>query len=472
MKILGVNIGKKAIKPTSESPKKIDDKKAIPQAVVIGEDESSVTIDFSYLDQSGFELTTQDILIIERDAMVKSFNDKMVADAMTIKQDFSWENVSEDVSVFVKNLNNTLDWTSLYKYVYSQKIWRHAIIQILVVDYEIINGTIYPAEFKMVGWKQENINNFYFNKDPNKGALGDLIYIPTGENFTKKYPYNFLVYKNDPDFNNVNGRSILKELKLPVFFKNTLYVLESRFFNKSILPAFLATYKTGLTGDDLEAKNKKVSSELAKIQNGAGIAMPNIEKLYVLNTNNTINIDRTIEFQDRVIAMRIFGTDLAMSQRNTGQASSKTGLQLLEQTVKGVASLFQRAKNDIIKLAIWNRYGFNEPAPVSIFDPTAKFDMEILRYQANFVGQMSKETMEQLLPMPKTETDTYIFPGYRQITVQREVIDVNGNVVMEDVKEVERIPNAQATEQISVEEQDAIDLEKDKIRKENESRGE
>jgi len=464
MKIFGWKIpGTKAEKIQPTSLPQPEGQKAKPEDYVIGVDENNVYIDLSFLTESDFEFEFEDIQVIQRDPIVKSYNEKMIADAMTIKQDFSWENVEDNVITFVNNLNNTLDWDILYRYVYSKKIWGFVVIQILwrAVDYEMINGTLYPAEYQMVGFRQEDVRNFTFNEDPEKGSLGDLIYTPTGENYTVKYPYNFIVYQNDKDFIDQEGKSILKELKIPVYFKNLLYKIEARYYRKAVIPAFIAIVDSLKTGADLTELLTSISAQLTNIENGAGVALSNIKDIKVLSPNNTINIDATIEAQNKVIAIRIFGTDLTMSQKNVGMASSKTGLIIVEQAVKNVALMFQKAKNDIIKLGIWNRFGFGTVAPQSIFDPTAKFDMEVLRFMANFVGQISKEAMNILLPMPKSEEDVYILPTFEK-NMDEDKISVEMKPILAMKPEVK--------ESISVEEQTANEQEADKQRKENETR--
>ena len=138
---------------------------------------------------------------------------------------------------------------------------------------------ILSTKQQIVGFKHEDPRNYAFNADKTKGDLDDLIYVPTNENFTKKYPYNFITYKNDSDFLHVNGQSDLKELRNLVKFKKLLEKIKSRYFRKSVIPAFVGLYESGKSGTALVDEAKSLAEILSGIENGAGVALPNVKQI-------------------------------------------------------------------------------------------------------------------------------------------------------------------------------------------------
>ena len=115
---------------------------AIPSIGIIGEDESSVTLDWDWLEETTDSFDYDDETTLLNDEIITSRLDKLLSDAQTFKEEFIWENVDDDMSTFITNLNATLDWQAFNRYIFKAVSRRYSVIQLLWrnVDYELLYG--------------------------------------------------------------------------------------------------------------------------------------------------------------------------------------------------------------------------------------------------------------------------------------------------------------------------------------------
>lgn len=379
---------------------------AIPEVRIIGEDENSMTFDWDFLDDSVDEFDFDSETNLLKDEIITSRLDKLLSDAQTYKEDFIWENVSDEMRDFITNLNNSLDWGSFNRYVFNALPRRYSVVQLLWrnVDYELLYGIVYPATQQLIGFKHEDPRNFSFNNDLSKGDIGDLMY--QDENYSRKYPYNFISYIHKNDFEYSSGHSELKELERIVLFKNILLKIQARYTRKAVIPSFAAIYDSVKTGTELTAQSVDIASELTKIENGSGIAIPNLKSLVVLSPANGMDFEKTFERIDKVITIKIQGTDLLTASRTTTFASSKTGKELVEQTTKQVAKLLQRQKNRVLEIAANNRFGFESNKPKFQYDLTVKEALETYQAMIEWGVEPDFDSFSKTFPVAKNYKPT------------------------------------------------------------------
>ncbi len=400
--------------------------KAIPYVQILGENDDAMTFDYDFLESGLEEFDYDDETTVIEDAIVSARLDKLLSDAQTYKEDFIWENVTDEMRDFITNLNNTLDWDSFNRYVFSA-VWRkYSVIQIIWenVAFEMLFGIMYPAEQRIIGFKHEDPRNFSFNSDLTKGKLGDLIYNPTGENYSQLYPYNFIVYKHKNSYEHPSGKSELRELKKLILFKNILLKIQARYCRKAVIPSFAAIWDTVSTGDELTTQSETISEELTKIENGSGIAIPNLKSLIVLNPTTGMDFEKTFDRIDKIITIKIQGTDLLTASRTTTFASSKTGKELVEQTTKQIAKLLQREKNRVLEIAANNRFGFDANKPQFQYDLTTKYDVETYRFMIESGIEPDFDSFSKTFPVAKgyemTELGGFPIPAIGQILAEQE----------------------------------------------------
>jgi hypothetical protein len=386
---------------TRETDEKVE--RAIPQVMIVGEDKDNITFDWDFLETKILEFDYDDESIVMNDPIVMSRLDKLLSDAQTYKEDFIWEGVSDEMRTFISNLNNSLDWGSFNRYVFTAVPRKYSVIQLLWrnVEYEMIAGVIYPAEQQIIGFRHEDIRNYKFNTDIDKGEIGDLIYIPTDENYTIKYPYNFVYYRHKNSYEHPDGRSEIRELKQTILFKNIMLKIQSRYGRRCVLPSFAAIYDSSLQGAEQIAESEAIASELTNIENTSGIAIPNLKNLIVLSPTGGVDFEKTFDRLDKVITIKIQGTDLLTSTRTTTFASSKTGKELVEQTTKQIAVLLQRLKNKVFEIAANNRFGFDENKPRFQYDLTTKFDVETYRAMIEWGIEPDFDAFSKSFPVAK-----------------------------------------------------------------------
>jgi hypothetical protein len=424
--------------------------RAIPYVQILGETDDSMTFDYDFLESGLEDFDYDDETTALEDPIISARLDKLLSDAQTYKEDFIWENVTDEMRDFITNLNNTLDWDAFNRYVFSGVGRKYSVIQILWenVEFEMLFGILYPAEQRIIGFKHEDPRNFSFNSDLTKGNLGDLIYNPTDENYSQKYPYNFIVYKHKNSYEHSNGRSELRELKKLILFKNILLKIQARYCRKAVIPSFAAIWDTALTGDQLTAQSETISEELTKIENGSGIAIPNLKSLIVLSPTTGMDFEKTFDRIDKIITIKIQGTDLLTASRTTTFASSKTGKELVEQTTKQIAKLLQREKNRVLEIAANNRFGFDSNKPQFQYDLTTKFDLETYKAMFEWGIEPDFDAFSKTFPVAK---------GYEMTELGGFPIPMIGKILAEQERVMSEDELAEDAERKQEEEQDDLE---------------
>lgn len=398
------------------------------------------------LDAAG-QLTFKDVLMIQSDCIVKSYMNKLLGKSNGIKRTFDWGNVKDEVREFIKALWISLKWNDFNRYVFSSKYYSNSVIQIIWenVDTELIGDTLFPAGQKIVEFRQENPENFGYNTDLEKGDIGDLMYLPDDANYTRLYPYNFIVIRNNPDFNHVEGLSDLAELKPLIMLKNLLLKTKARYFRKSVIPSFIGLYKSEKTGDALIEEAQIIANNLSQIENGAGVALPNVDSIVTLEPNRQVNFEQAEELINKQIAVRILGTDLLSSTSKSTYASAKVGTEQFQDAVKELALILQDWNNYIIKLSVRNRFGESEVVPTAVFDMTDKFDIEVFRFMMESGIPVSWEELNKTFPLPRglpiPEDDTYNWDNAainRVVAKQNDIAKEKANPLDEDGKEKDK----------------------------------
>lgn len=350
--------------------------------------------DFGYLNL--INLDTSDAFTYDNetdvndDYTVKSYRNKLLGSAASYKRSYDFNGVDDEVAEYATYLYNTLSFDDFHRYVHNSEVRKYSVIQCLWenVDFELVGDTLYPSEQRIYGFKQEDPRDFTINTDINKGAYGDVIYSPKQLNITRDYPYNFIVVRNKVDYDNPQGISELKELRSLINLKKFALKTWARFIKKSAVPSVIAIYKTFKTGTAFELESSVISNSLAGIENGAGIAIPNIDNVIMLTPNNTMDFVKVFNYINSEIQLRILGTSLLGGQTDKGgsYASAKVGASELEDAVKQVALTLQTFDNRVIAFSIWQRFGTATKLPQLLFDLAEKatidqfkacFDMNI-----------------------------------------------------------------------------------------------
>ena len=376
--------------------------KAKPKSGTLFEDGSYLNL--SFLDSAVVqELGFEDYELIDNDPVVKSQRNKLLQTAASQKSSYDINGVAEPVADFAMELKDIINWDDYHRYAHSSTKYGYSVIQVLweTVDYEIIGEVIYPKTQRIYGFKHEDYRKFTFNTDKTKGAIGDVIYIPDQINITKKYPYNFIVIKNKPNFLYPEGRSDLIELKSIIDLKRFMIKTQARYAKKATIPSFVAIYKSDKEGTFLAEEASAMASSLSGIENGAGIAMPNVDNIISLMPVNQVDFIRVINYLDSVIQLKIIGTALLGGQTEKGgsYASAKVGEKELENAVKATALVLQNVDNIVIKYAIWQRFGSDSKLPKLLFDLTEKASLEDLKFMMEAKIPVAYDELLKVFPV-------------------------------------------------------------------------
>jgi hypothetical protein len=357
---------------------------------------------FNILD-STTEFTFEDAELVDSDPIVNSYREKLLGSAASQKSSYDFNQVAEPVAEFAKNLKNELDWATYHRAGYSSSKYGMAVIQVLweTVKYEIIGDTIYPKTQRIYGFKQEDYRNFEFNRDLTLGNYGDIIYTPLRINITKKYPYNFITIINKPDAIHPEGNSDFKELKNIIVLKNFLLKTQARYIKKATVPSFVAIYKSGLKGSALTLEANSISALLSSIENGAGVALPNVSNIVTLMPTAQTDFIRILSYIDNVIQLKILGTSLlgGQSEKGGSYASAKVGATELQDSIKQVALTLQNIDNIIIKYAIWQRFGTDTKLPQLLFDLTEESPLADYEFMAKWKLPVEYTALVKRFPM-------------------------------------------------------------------------
>ncbi|MCG2761419.1 MAG: hypothetical protein L6407_09430 [Candidatus Delongbacteria bacterium] len=356
-----------------------------PHVGILNEDWGYVNLLNILDDTVSFEF--DDAQTIDNDPAVRSYREKLLGSAASQKSSYDFNGVVLPVTEFAKELKNNLNWDDYHRQGYSASKFSNAVIQVLweTVDYEIIGDIIYPKTQRIYGFKHEDYRNYTFNTDKTLGNYGDTIYTPTRTNITREYPYNFIVIRNKPDFVHPEGNSDLKELKPIITLKNFLMLVQARYAKKAAVPSFVAIYKTNKKGDELTLEAQGIANNLSGVENGSGIALPNIDNIVTLLPTAQTDFVKILGYLDSVIQLRILGTLLlgGQSERGGSYASAKVGATELENSIKQVALTLQNIDNIVIKYAIWQRFGTETTLPKLLFDLTEDTPLEDMQFMQN-----------------------------------------------------------------------------------------
>jgi len=254
---------------------------------------------------------------------------------------------------------------------------------------------------RIYGFKHEDHRDYTYNTNKTFGAIGDVIYEPKLVNITQKYPFNFIVIRNKPDFLFPEGISELRELKNLILLKNFMIKTQARYAKKATVPSFVAIYKSNLKGDELALEAQAIADNLSAVEGGAGAALPNIDNIVSLMPVNQADFIRVINYVDNVIQLRVLGTALLGGQAEKGgsYASAKVGAQELENAVKTTALMLQKIDNIVIKYAIWQRFGSDAKLPKLLFDLTEKASLEELGFMKESRIPIAYDELLKVLPV-------------------------------------------------------------------------
>jgi len=114
-----------------------------------------------------------------------------------------------------------------------------------------------------------------------------------------------------------------------------------------------------------------------------------------------MDFEKTFDRIDKIITIKIQGTDLLTASRTTTFASSKTGKELVEQTTKQIAKLLQREKNRVLEMAANNRFGFDANKPKFQYDLTDKYDLETYKAMIEWGIEPDFDAMSKTFPVAK-----------------------------------------------------------------------
>lgn len=364
--------------------------------------------DYGYINllnilDSTTEFTFDDAELVEADPIVKSYREKLLGSAASQKSSYDFNKVNPQVAEFAQQLKNELDWESYHRYCYMASKYGMSVIQVIWenVKYEIIGDTVYTKTQRVKSFKPEDHRNFTFNTNMNYGNYGDIIYTPDNTNITQKYPYNFITIINKPDIWNINGISDLKELKNIIVLKNFLIKTQARYIKKATVPSFVAVYKSGKKGEALTLEATTISNMLSSIENGAGVALPNIDDIVTLLPTAQTDFIRILAYLDSVIQLRVLGTSLlgGQSEKGGSYASAKVGATELENSIKQVALSLQNYDNIIIRYAIWQRFGTDTILPQLLFDLTEETPLTDFEYMAKYKIPVEFSSMLKRFPV-------------------------------------------------------------------------
>lgn len=359
-----------------------------------------------------------DAELVNADPIVNSYREKLLGSAASQKSSYDFNQVAEPVAEFAKNIKNELDWETYHRAGYSASKYGMAVIQVLweTVKYEIIGDTIYPKTQRIYGFKQEDYRNFAFNRDKMLGNYGDIIYTPDNTNITQKYPYNFITIINKADFLHPEGNSDFIELKNIILLKNFLLKTQARYIKKATVPSFVAIYKSGLKGAPLQLEATAISTLLSSVENGAGVALPNVSNIVTLMPTAQTDFIRILSYIDSVIQLKILGTSLlgGQSEKGGSYASAKVGATELQDSIKQVALTLQNIDNIIIKYAIWQRFGTDTKLPQLLFDLTEESPLADYEFMAKWKLPVEYTSLVKRFPIAsgiKEPTDKMWYLG-------------------------------------------------------------
>jgi len=290
--------------------------------------------------------------------------------ALAFKRAFNYDGVKYAVTKYTKEVFiPEFKWREFAKQIAFNKVYGRSVIRVYWEDNKIV---------KTVGLNQAL---FTFNQDYSRGDIGDLMYNMV--NLTKSYPYNFMTFFNEPDSNNPFGQSELKSLYPIVMFYNLLGRIEAQYFKKAVIPAFVASYESALTGDEAKEEATFLSNLLSQIENGSGLAIANLKSFHSLLENGQVNFNSTFERLANTISIRILGSDLTDSKKNGTYAQANAAADYIEGNVEDLATEVQDGENEITKWQIWAIFGTDYKPPRSIYNMSKPIDLAKFQFLAD-----------------------------------------------------------------------------------------
>jgi len=337
--------------------------------------------------------TDAQIELILANPFVKAKFKLLLSNALSYNSAFNYDGVKKQVSKYLEsNLMKDFKWRELARQILYSRYYGKAVIRV----YWNEDGTI----DKTVGL---NHNLFTYNNDYSKGDLGDLMYNMV--NLTKSYPYNFITIFNEADAKHPFGKSDLKELYPTIMFYNFLSKVEARYFNKAVIPSFVAGYDTDKTGDEAIAESEMVGNILSQIENGAGVGIGNLKQLYTLLENGQVNFNSTIERLANTISIAILGSDMTDSKKNGTYAQANAAVKYIDGNVKDLATDILDIKNEIIEWQTWSIFGTDYKAPYEIYDMQEPIGQDKFEFQAKYGFAIDKKEASKVYAIPQSVLD-------------------------------------------------------------------
>jgi hypothetical protein len=337
---------------------------------------------------SGVDLNKNEINTIMNDPVVVAKRNIRLNKAKSYQKALSYVD-KKDVNEFVDQfLVKTFPFEDFDKYVELSKPYGYSVIR-LIWDKD-----------NLIGCEHLDYDNFYPNANPSDGAIGDIMF--NTYNISRDYQYNFIIVNNEKCSMYPAGQSELRQLKDAIKFKLFLNKVKAAYYNKSVIPAFVAIYETTETDiTKLQEQADLFSEILTGIENGSGVALPNMKSVQVLQPNGQVNFERTEERLDKIISVRLLGSDLTDSTRNGTQAQATVGAEYIEGNIKELGTTIQQARNKIIRKAVDVKFGISEQAPEYIYNFSEPYSKEIFESQANLTGYTSSYEFYRVYPKPK-----------------------------------------------------------------------
>ena len=318
------------------------------------------------------------------------------------------ENAPDNVYEFIRdNLTARLNWENDIK--------------------EFLSAIEYGFSFSEVLWV--NKNGYYLpdalrNKNAadigfvNRMIMSDGIYknhwIPTlkrtGQELNQKY--KFLIYRNEPRSESPYGTSDLIACYWAWKFKQLGWDFWARASQKASVPSIVALFDIDTT-DEKKAQEKAriVSSTLAEMESGAGVAFANVKSVTPLPISGNVEGHKTlIEVCNNEIAFALTTQSLSTQEANYGsRAQAEVHDANLVRVAHGDAKALQGTLQTLIDWMVALNFGENVPSPKGYFDIKnyATFQ-EVMQAVQNKIP-LSKEALYTRYGLPRPEDDNDLF---------------------------------------------------------------
>jgi hypothetical protein len=356
--------------------------------------------------RADYNFTDEMVDMILLNPFVRSKLTMKLNKALAFNGALNYDGAKKAVSKFIEaEFMPNFAWRDLARQVMYSRFYGKAVIRVFWNEENKIEKTV-GLDHKA----------FIYNTDYAKGDIGDLIY--NNINLTQEYPYNFIVIYNEADAKYPFGRSDLRELYPTVKFFNFLSMIESRYFNKAVIPAFVASYDSDKSGQSAQDESDLVSSLLAQIENGAGVAIANLKSLYTLMENGQVNFNSTFERLKNTISIVILGSDMTDSQKNGTYAQAKASTDYIEGNVKDLAVQIQTTTNKLIAWQVWALWGADYVSPKYLYDMQEPYSLEILKFMKESGYPISARQAAKILALPSA----YVFPEDDVLRVDESLV--------------------------------------------------